>query len=330
MVFQCLADFGITEAGNDTRNRRDIARLQGITGVIPYAGKSKNVQAREPICYDTRLLNSQVTESSMQPAIKMALRIARQGSEYLKAHFERQDPAAADDAGARNQLERAEASVYANFSEQLQKAYKDHYIAPAGDIDAAGHEHSWHIFPLIGADNFLRSIPDFVLALVQKKQNRAEHLLLVNPITGEEYSASRGHGAALNSRRIRMNGAQQIGKATITTNVLEFTRETEDPLVWGELVSTLARESAQTRTCGCVLLDMARASAGHLDSVVLFRPTAIEQSLGLLLTHESGGLSGDFSGNPSSQTSRQLVIANPKLFKDVLKTLHPFRGHLPR
>ncbi|ROU01551.1 inositol monophosphatase [Marinobacter sp. R17] len=266
----------------------------------------------------------------MQPAIKMALRIARQGSEYLNAHFERQDPATVDDA-ARTQLDRAEASIYANFSEQLQKAYKDHYIAPAGDIDAAGHDLSWHVFPLIGSDNFLRGIPEFVLALVQKKGNRAEHMLVVNPITGEEYSASRGHGAALNSRRIRMNGAQQIGRATLSTNVLEFTRETEDPLVWGELISTLARESGRVRTCGCTLLDMARASAGHLDGIVVFRPTAVEQALGLLLTHESGGLSGDFSGNPSSQeSSRQLAIANPKLFKDLLKTLHPFRGRLPR
>ncbi|WP_148862992.1 inositol monophosphatase family protein [Marinobacter fonticola] len=266
----------------------------------------------------------------MQPAIKMALRIARQGSEYLKAHFERQDPAASDDAGARQQLERAEASLYTNFSEQLQKAYKDHYIAPAGDIEASGHELSWHIFPLIGGENFLRGIPDFALALVQKKQDRAEHLLLVNPITGEEYSASRGHGAALNSRRIRMSGSQQMAKATVSTNVLNFTRETDEPLVWGELISTLAWESAQVRTCGCVLLDLARVSAGHLDSVVLFRPTAVELSLGLLLTHETGGLSGDFAGNPSSQGSHQLVIANPKLFKDVLKTLHPFRGRLPR
>ncbi|WP_111496415.1 MULTISPECIES: inositol monophosphatase family protein [Marinobacter] len=266
----------------------------------------------------------------MQPAIKMALRIARQGSEYLKAHFERQDPAAIDD-GARQQLARAEASVYANFAEQLQKAYKDHYIAPAGDIEAGDEALSWHVFPLIGSENFLRGIPEFALALVQKKANRAEHMLLVNPITGEEYSASRGHGAALNSRRIRMNGAQGMRRAILATNVLDFTRETDDPLIWGELISTLARESSQTRTCGCGVLDIARASAGHLDGVVLFRPTAVEQSLALLLTHESGGLSGDFSGNPAGgDTSRQLAIANPKLFKELLKTLHPFRGRLPR
>lgn len=302
-----------------------------VTGNPLCDGPSKNIQGVTLICYHTRPLNSHVTESSMQPAIKMALRVARQGSEYLKAHFERQDPAAANDDSARQQLARAEESLYANFSEQLQKAYKDHYIAPAGDVDAAGHELSWHIFPLIGSENFLRGIPDFVMALVQKKANRAEHLLMVNPITGEEYSASRGHGAALNSRRIRMNGAQQIGKATLSTNVLNFTRETDDALIWGELLSTMARESFQVRTCGCALLDIARASAGHLDAVVLFRPTAIEQSLGLLLTHETGGLSADFSGNPSGQdANRQLVIANPKLFKDVLKTLHPFRGRLPR
>ncbi|MGP4842574.1 inositol monophosphatase family protein [Marinobacter sp. 1Y8] len=266
----------------------------------------------------------------MQPAIKMALRIARQGSEFLKAHFERQDPAVQDFGEAREQLANVEASISANFTEQLQKAYKDHYIAPTGDIEADGHDASWHVFPVIGSENFVRGIPEFVTALVQKKQGRAEHLLLINPVTGEEYSVSRGHGAALNSRRIRMGGARLIADARLATNVLNFTREGDNPLVWGELITTLASESTDVQTSRCPLLDIARVSAGHLDAAVLFKPDSVTQSLGLLLAHESGGLSGDFSGNPSSQESRQLVIANPKLFKDVLKSLHSFRGRLPR
>jgi myo-inositol-1(or 4)-monophosphatase len=45
---------------------------------------------------------------------------------------------------------------------------------------------------------------------------------------------------------------------------------------------------------------------------------------------ESGALTGDFSGNPAVGAARQLVVANPKLFRELLKTLHPFRGRLPR
>ncbi|MEX2475163.1 inositol monophosphatase [Marinobacter sp.] len=266
----------------------------------------------------------------MQPAIKMALRVARQGSDYLKAHFERQEPAGKDDADRRSQLERVETSIYGNFTEQLEKAYKDHTIAPMGESDAAGNDRSWHIFPLLGRENFLRGLPDFALALVQKKNNRVENLLLINPITGEEFSASRGHGAALNSRRIRASEIKHSQQAALSTNLLDQARKGDDPLVWGEMASVLAKDSGMFRTSGCIALDIARVAAGYLDAAIVFRPEAADLDIGVTLAMESGALTGDFSGNPATGQARQLVVANPKLFREVLKILHPFRGRLPR
>lgn len=266
----------------------------------------------------------------MQPAIKMALRVARQGSDFLKAHFERQELSERDQTELQSQLDRVEHSLYENFSEQLQKAYKDHAIAPSGESDAGEHSKSWHIFPLLGRENFLRGIPDFALALMQKKDNRAENLLLVNPVTGEEYSASRGHGAGLNSRRVRTATVKHVEEAAIVTNLLDQARGADDPLLWGELAATLAQQSSLIRTTGCVALDMARVAAGHLDAAIIFRPQAADLSIGLIIANESGSLTGDFSGNPSTDQARQVVVANPKLFKDILKVLQPFRGRLPR
>ncbi|MBW4936312.1 inositol monophosphatase family protein [Marinobacter sp. F4206] len=266
----------------------------------------------------------------MQPAIKMALRVARQGSDYLKAHFERQEPTGKDDEERRRQLDRVEQSIYDNFAEQLEKAYKDHSIAPLNEANAGTSERSWHVFPVLGRENFLRGIPEFALALAQKKNNRTENLLVINPITGEEYSASRGHGAALNSRRVRASDVKHAQKAAIATNLLDQTRKSEDTQLWGEMASVLARESAMFRTSGCVVLDIARVSAGNLDAAVIFRPETVDLDLGVTLAMESGALTGDFSGNPSTGNARQLVVANPKLFREVLKALHPFRGRLPR
>ncbi|NWO08256.1 MAG: inositol monophosphatase [Alteromonadaceae bacterium] len=266
----------------------------------------------------------------MQPAIKMALRIARQGSDYLKAHFERQEPNPKDEGERSRQLARVEQSIYDNVVEQLEKAYKDHTIAPMGQADADGSEKSWHVFPVLGRDNFVRGIPEFALALSQKKNNRTENLLLVNPVTGEEYTASRGHGAALNSRRVRASEIKQPGQSAIASNLLDQARQGDDPFIWGELAATIARDSGMFRTSGCVVLDIARVSAGLLDAAVIFRPEAADLDLGVTLAMESGALTGDFSGNPSVENAKQLVVANPKLFRELLKILHPFRGRLPR
>lgn len=266
----------------------------------------------------------------MQPAIKMALRVARQGSDFLKAHFERQELADKDLADLQSQLDRVEQSIYESFAEQLQKSYKDHVIAPLGESDAKGEARSWHIFPVLGRDNFLRGIPEFALALLQKKDNRAENLLLVNPVSGEEYAASRGHGASLNSRRVRIGALRHPDQAAVVTNLLDQARGSDEPLLWGELASTLAQQTGAVRTSSCMALDIARVAAGHLDAAVIFRPQTADLTIALIIANESGALTGDFSGNPSSDQARQLVVANPKLFKEVLKILHPFRGRLPR
>lgn len=273
---------------------------------------------------------TQVLYSLMQPAIKMALRVARQGSDYLKAHFERQDPAEKDLTELGRQLDRVAESIYENFSEQLQKAYKDHVIAPINEADAGDADYTWHIFPVLGRDNFLRNLPDFALALIQKKANRTENLLLVNPITGEEYTASRGQGAALNSRRVRTGAVRHLSEANVVTNLLDQCKGSDDPLLWGELTATLAQQSGKLHTTGCVSLDIARVAAGRLDAAAIFRPQPEDLAIGLTIALESGALAGDFSGNPSTSGTKQLVIANPKLFKDVLKTLHPFQARLPR
>jgi myo-inositol-1(or 4)-monophosphatase len=266
----------------------------------------------------------------MQPAIKMALRVARQGSDYLKTHFERQEPNG-DSEDRAHQLDRVEHSIYDNFSEQLEKAYKDHSIAELNQADAGGSDKSWHIFPVLGRQNFLRGIPDFALALIQKKNNRTESLLLINPVTGEEYSASRGHGAALNSRRVRTSETKHADRAAIVSNLLDQTRKGgDDALMWGEMASLLAKDSSMFRTAGCVALDIARVASGHLDAAVIFRPEPADLAIGVTLAMESGALTGDFAGNPFTDKAKQLVVANPKLFREVLKILHPFRGRLPQ
>lgn len=272
---------------------------------------------------------TQVLNSLMQPAIKMALRIARQGSDYLKAHFDRQEPANKGEEKQWQQLDRAEQSIYENFAEQLQKAYRDHVVAPISEADAGTADKSWHIFPLLGRENFLHGIPDFAIALIQKRDNRTENLLLTNPITGEEYAASRGQGAILNSRRVRTSNVRQLEHAALVTNVLDQCRGSDDPLTWAEVAATLARQSESVRTSGCLSLDIARVACGYLDAAVVVRPEPADLAIALTIAQESGALTGDFSGNPSSSKARQLVVANPKLFKEILRELQPFRSRLP-
>jgi len=264
----------------------------------------------------------------MQPAIKMALRIARQSSDYLSDQHTRLEPATQQAENVLRMLKTIESSVYDNCTEQLLKSYKDHWIAAPGDVDAGEHEKSWHIFPILGVQNFSRGLPEFMTALLQKRNNRPENLVIISPLTGEEYSASRGYGAALNSRRIRTGNAEHLNQTLISCNLAGESASSDDRLLWPEISSALAETEASLRFSGCPILDIARVAAGKLDGAILSPINPIEVVLGGLLGQESGALTGDLMGNPLSERSRGIIIANNRVFRESLKILQPFRSRI--
>ncbi|MDX5298401.1 MAG: inositol monophosphatase, partial [Gammaproteobacteria bacterium] len=219
----------------------------------------------------------------MQPAIKMALRMARQSSDYLRTQFERSDLGNPREDATLKLISHLERAVYDSCVEQLQRAYRDHYIAPAGDIHGEGHEQSWHVFPLLGDGNFARGLPDFAIALLQKQRNRAEHLVLISPMSHEEYTVSRGYGASLNGRRIRASEVKAPHQASVATDLFARCRQSSDPLVWGELAATIGQHTAGVRVAGCAALDLARVACGRLDAAILTAPSLADTSMGLLL-----------------------------------------------
>lgn len=264
----------------------------------------------------------------MQPATKMALRIARQSSDFLKSQFERREPAAKDADADLQQAEQVKQAVYDNCLEQLQKSYRDHYFAPMGDADGRDHAKSWHVFPLLGENNYLRGVPDFGIALLEKQRNRSENLALIFPVLDQEYTASKGYGASVNGRRMRVAEKRQLSQSIVASNILDMARKDRHNPVYGEMASVLAESSLGLRWSGCPALEMARVAAGQIDAAAITPEGTACMAIGLILLNEAGALSSDFSGNPSVESSRQLITANNRLFKEALKALHPYRARI--
>lgn len=264
----------------------------------------------------------------MQPATKMALRIARQSSDFLKSQFERRETSGNDREALLQQAEQVKQAVYDSCLEQLQKSYREHYFAPAGDADGRDHAKSWHIFPLLGESNYLRGIPDFGIALLEKQRNRGENLALIFPVLDEEFTASKGYGASVNGRRMRVAEQRQLSQCIISTNIVEMARKDRHNPVYGEIATVLAESSLGLRWSGCPTLEMARVAAGQIDAAAITPEGTACMAIGLVLLNEAGALSSDFTGNPSTEQSRQLITANNRLFKEALKALHPYRDRL--
>ncbi|MCP5161724.1 MAG: hypothetical protein H7A00_08640 [Hahellaceae bacterium] len=262
----------------------------------------------------------------MQPVINIALRAARQANEFIQHSLSHMDFSNVDPQSNQKKLSQLQTAVYRIFFDALKKAYPTHYIAEIGAMDADGKDNSWHLY--FHADNAaIRSLPLTAYSLIYKIKGRAEHTIVVNALTNEEFSASRTHNASVNGRRMRVSEPRNLEHAYVHTNILEKARGEKRHIAL-DLLNDLDASVAGIRVTGCSAIDLAWVAAGKVDAAVIIDPDMDELAGVMLLCQEAGALAGTFNGGPASRNSRQLVVANSKIFKSLLQRLHTFEGRL--
>lgn len=264
----------------------------------------------------------------MQPVINIALRAARQANEYIIQTLDKQPVSFSEPEACAKQIQHIEKTVHRVFFDALKKAYPTHYIAEVGEPLSGEHEYSWAISSIHSPENMLRRLPFTGYSVTCRNKGRVEHGLFINPITGDEYTASRGHGAALNGRRIRVSEIRNLSQSLITSNLLANTRKMENAHVGVDLVAELTQATFDIRATGCEAADLASVAAGHFDAAVLTSVDISELSAVLLICQEAGVLTGEFTGTPTSQGSKRIIAANAKLFKSLIQKVHNYNNRL--
>ncbi len=264
----------------------------------------------------------------MQPVINIALRAARQANEYILQTLDKQPVSFSDPEACTKQIEHIENTVYRVFFDALKKAYPTHYIAEPGEIISSEHENSWSISRIHSPENILRNLPFTGYSVTCQQKGKIEHAIFINPITDDEFSASRGHGAALNGKRIRVSDIKNLNQSIIASNVLENSRNMENAHVALDLTSELVKSSFSIRSTGCEAADLAYVAAGQLDATILTDVDMNELPAVLLICQEAGVLTGDFSGKPTTSSSKRIIAANAKLFKTLIQKVHNYNARL--
>lgn len=255
---------------------------------------------------------------SMQPFINIALRSIRTAVEQIQFLLEREGPLS---FGEPDRLKRIIQRVDGLFSDELaralERAYPTHMLAKKGSLEG-NKGYSWHIQPLHNSASMARGLKDWAFSVVCKKNGRAEHALVIVPQLGDEYTASRGSGAALNGKRLRVSKTADPRLALISSNLLTSigTREGSrlDP---AQALETLGAVCLDQRASHCLPLDLCQLAAGNVDAVVLDPCPLVELEAGLLIAAEAGALSCDTNGQPFNERSPNLICANPRLLKNL-------------
>ncbi|MFD2228844.1 inositol monophosphatase family protein [Alkalimarinus sediminis] len=264
----------------------------------------------------------------MQPVINIALRAARQANEYILQTLDKQPVSFSDPEACAKQIKNLENTVYRVFFDALKKAYPAHHIGEPGEPLSSEHENSWSISRIHSPENMLRNLPFTGYSITCQQKGKIEHALFINPITDDEFSASRGHGAALNGKRIRVSDVRNLNQSLIASNILENTRNMSNPHVGMDLASELIQGTFNIRSTGCEAADLAYVAAGQLDAAVLTDIDMSELPGVLLICQEAGVLTGDFKGIPTAISTKRIIAANAKLFKSLIQKVHNYNARL--
>ncbi len=263
----------------------------------------------------------------MQPMVNIALRAARAAGEQIIRAVERLDLIKSEQSDVAKHLHNTCKQVEQSVVHTIQKAYPSHTVVGeyTGRHEALdqGPSFTWHVNPADSISNFSNALPQFALCIAGEQNGRIEHAIIVNPMAGEEFTASRGKGAHLNGRRIRVSNCRTLDNALIGTGF--FNRSSDKPYLnnFLEMYRNIILAGGQVNNSGSAALNLAYTAAGRLDAFFQIGLTSAEVEAGLLIVKEAGGLAGDFSGSNSYQSSGNLVVGNPKMFKALLQAIRP-------
>ncbi|WP_028372899.1 inositol monophosphatase family protein [Legionella lansingensis] len=258
----------------------------------------------------------------MQPLLNIAVTAARLAGEIILRHIEQVDRLKITPKSSEEYFSEVDVKAEQAIINAIHKAYPDHgIIAEESGVYKDDAEAVWLIDPLDGTTNYLHGFPFFAVSIAHRVKNRIEHAVVYDPLRHECFSASRGQGAQLNERRIRVSKKTQLSGALLGTG-FPF-RNVTLAQRYLPMFEALIGKCAGVRRTGSAALDLAYVASGRLDGYWELGLRPWDVAAGSLILKEAGGLISSLQGGEDYMNKGDVVAGNPKIFKALLQTLMP-------
>ena len=207
--------------------------------------------------------------------------------------------------------------------EILRETYPNHAIlaeesGSSGDSQA---EYQWIIDPLDGTTNFIHGFPQYAVSIGLAHKGVLSHAVVYDTTRNELFTASKGGGAFLNEKRIRVSKRAKLEEALIGTGFPYRSFVHIDAYI--AIFRELMQKTSGLRRPGAASLDLAYVACGRPDGLWEFGLSPWDMAAGALLISEAGGLVGDLRGEPNYLASGNFVGGNPKVFSQLLQVIAP-------
>ena len=264
-----------------------------------------------------------------KPAVNVMVKAARAGANMLLRHINRLDALDVVEKERMDYASEVDSLAEAEIIKELKRANPDYAIlgeeGGSKKGTAGGSRFSWVIDPLDGTSNYLRGFPHWCISIALVEAGEPIHGVIFDPLRNELFTASRGAGAVLNDKKIRVAERPQLGGAMLVTGFAPRERERAGAQL--DCIRELLRDAEDVRRTGSAALDLAYVAAGRVDAYFEAGVKPWDIAAGVLLVREAGGRVTDFRGAGTGPldargiASRQVIAGNIKITEPLQKTI---------
>src|SRR3569832_2399383 len=185
-----------------------------------------------------------------------------------------------------------------------------------------GSDHVWEIDPLDGTTNFIHGFPVYCVSIALMVKGKVEQAVIYDPTRNDLFTATKGRGANLNERRIRVSKRIDLKSSLVSTG-FPF-RPGDNFNVYLRMMADVKMRTAGLRRPGAAALDLAYVAAGFTEGFFETGLSPWDVAAGSLLITEAGGLIGNFTGEPDFFEQKECVAGNPKIYGQLVAILHKY------
>lgn len=258
---------------------------------------------------------------SSHPLLNIAVRAAREAGNVIARNIDRFDAFTVSEKAVNEFVTDIDRTAERRIIDTVRRSHPGHAFL-AEESGAHGHsDFEWIVDPLDGTANFIRGFPHVAVSIGVRHRGRMEHGVVFDPLRQELFTASRGSGARLNERRIRVTSKSSLkgallGGGFVTREIDRIESHLAALRIW---LSSLA----QVRRTGSAALDLAYVAAGRLDGFWEVGLNPWDLAAGVLLVQEAGGMVTEPGGGDDYLRSGDVVAANPKMLRTMLRAMKP-------
>ena len=257
----------------------------------------------------------------MHPMLNTAVKAARRAAGIITRASGNLDRIPVQDKSFNDFVTEVDRAAEAAIIEVLREAYPQHAILAEESGETGSSDFVWIIDPLDGTTNFLHGMPQYAVSIALAERGVLTQAVIYDPTRNELFTATRGGGAFLNDRRLRVSKRLKMREALIGTGFpfREFAHVDAYLAIFRDLIGSCAG----LRRPGAASLDLAYVAAARYDGFFEVGLKPWDIAAGALLVMEAGGLVGDLEGENCYLQSGHVLAGNPRIFGQLVQAIAP-------